>query len=346
MSHEALDQPVSVRGLTFPEPHFEKSIIKASGPLNGRVASWFISGQENGSDVKEYFYITKAVKELPNPGDSMKTIEHEYSRCLSHWRDFRGWKDIDWIQELKDAFQVALEESSSHSITQIICINIGQFGNIRRSRDLKHKSISYHRLIALEFYLDLLNLQQGPKIEAKDVFFQDKDLKWIDKQFLSSKGFTVLQDPDAYNKMTSGTFLYAPSSPWWDTFNAFMIAYPTLYMGQSCDDYHNCIKELPAPKHPKASSLCEWKLDDNWQNRGSMDLLRDIFHHSMTMLSTAMQPRISEPRIRYFDSNWSELEMPGYIQTNVGEIIDLSKTLYWKPDDGEVYRKLWIGSST
>ena len=65
-----------------------------------------------------------------------------------------------------------------------------------------------------------------------------------------------------------------------------------------------------------------------------------------TMLSTAMQPRISEPRIRYFDSNWSELEMPGYIQTNVGEIIDLSKTLYWKPDDGEVYRKLWIGSST
>ena len=241
MSHETLDEQVPTGRLTLPERRFERSIIKATGLLKGRLASWFISGQENGSDVKEYFYITTEMKELPNPGDSMMIIENEYSRCLSHWKSLHGWKNTDWIQEIKDAFQMALDESSSHSITQIICINIGQFGNLRRSSDLKHKSISYHRLIALEFYLDLLNLQRRPKIKTKNVFFQDKDFEWIDMQFLTSKGFTVLQDPDAYNKMTSGTFLYAPSSPWWDTFNAFMIAYPALYMGQSCDDYYDCM---------------------------------------------------------------------------------------------------------
>ena len=174
--------------------------------------------------------------ENPHMNISIKVVEEEYERCRSHWRDSSGWKDIDWIHELKQSFQMALHESASRPVTQIICMGIKSFTAFPYEKNPVWKSSPYHQLIALEFYLDILNLQQGFTIGAKDVCFRNPFLGQTDKQFLLSKGIAALEDTEAYNRMTSTTFIYAPHCPWSVTCHALMVAYPALYMGTSCCD--------------------------------------------------------------------------------------------------------------
>ena len=57
----------------------------------------------------------------------------------------------------------------------------------------------------------------------------------MDKTFLAKLGYTVLERPDASNKMNEETFLFAPHLEYKHIATALEIAHPSLYMGSALE---------------------------------------------------------------------------------------------------------------
>ncbi|KAL9133775.1 MAG: hypothetical protein Q9175_005047 [Cornicularia normoerica] len=69
------------------------------------------------------------------------------------------------------------------------------------------------------------------KHDIRDVVFQDPSFRPVEIQFLDSLGYTVLDDPDAFDMMSPSTFLFAPYCPDIVTYKALKSSFPALYIG-------------------------------------------------------------------------------------------------------------------
>ncbi len=120
-----------------------------------------------------------------------------------------------------------LDLKNGRELTQCVCLGLGPFAT-----DLPHSThsnISLHQLAVLTTMLGILKdihcIQQ--------VYFQDPDFGDADILFLQSLGYTVLEKPAASEKMSIGTFLFAPFLPDYVAAGALTVAFPGLYMGNS-----------------------------------------------------------------------------------------------------------------
>lgn len=57
----------------------------------------------------------------------------------------------------------------------------------------------------------------------------------MDKTFLAKLGFTVLEVPDASNKMNKDTFLFAPHLEYQHIASVLSVAHPSLYVGSALE---------------------------------------------------------------------------------------------------------------
>ena len=158
-----------------------------------------------------------------------------------------AWKeDRDFLsyEELSAAFGKCvqhLQESKCHevltrffdhehkvTITQCICLALGNFG-IRDQEDTESGEFigPLHQLAVLTVLLQVLRT----KHDIRDVVFQDPSFRPVEIQFLDSLGYTVLDDPDAFDMMSPSTFLFAPYCPDIVTYKALKSPFPALYIG-------------------------------------------------------------------------------------------------------------------
>ena len=118
-------------------------------------------------------------------------------------------------------------------LTQCICLGLGNFNIVPGKRDASQPCsqlrTSLHQLAVLMVMLQIL--VEGHSIQ--EVYFQDPTFTQVEKRFLESLGYTVLEDPAAFEKMSASTFLFAPFIPYDVASSAFAVSFPALYMGNA-----------------------------------------------------------------------------------------------------------------
>lgn len=73
----------------------------------------------------------------------------------------------------------------------------------------------------------------------------------------------MLDDPDAQNRLTSNTLLFAPNCEWFVIKGSFEIAYPAVFIGPDLDGYLACVKcEYPANCSGEERDVYEQSLKD------------------------------------------------------------------------------------
>ncbi|KAL8932203.1 MAG: hypothetical protein Q9211_006461, partial [Gyalolechia sp. 1 TL-2023] len=96
---------------------------------------------------------------------------------------------------------------SRERIDRCVVLGLGSLSNGRRS--------SWWELVFLESVLDFLSLSssaenEGPHDERLPVYIQDPLFNDVDIAFFNSLGFIVLSHPEAFEHMSTSTFLFAP----------------------------------------------------------------------------------------------------------------------------------------
>lgn len=86
-----------------------------------------------------------------------------------------------------------------------------------------------------------LALVLGRKFSISTAYIQDPAMNVLDKQIVTSLGYTVLHDPEAMNAMTLTTFLYAPNNEFSVIENLLLVASPALYLGTELTFFYDNI---------------------------------------------------------------------------------------------------------
>ena len=77
----------------------------------------------------------------------------------------------------------------------------------------------------------------------------------LDCDFIRSRGFTVVEDPEAQNLATPTSLVYAPGCDWNAIGEIFEIAYPAIYIGPELEDVASCLSfegsDLPKEEQNK-----------------------------------------------------------------------------------------------
>ena len=166
----------------------------------------------------------KRAKDPSRPDDrqflSFAEISAAFENCIQH---LRQWK----CQEVLTLF---FDHDYNFKITQCICLGLGNFGaRHNKKQGWEEFAGPLHQLAVLTVLLQVLRTKHD--IPSFSVYIQDPDFQPVEIDFLESLGYTVLDDPDAIDMMSSSTFLFAPGCPFDVTARALKTALPALYIG-------------------------------------------------------------------------------------------------------------------
>ncbi|KAL9024749.1 MAG: hypothetical protein Q9196_006282, partial [Gyalolechia fulgens] len=127
----------------------------------------------------------------------------------SHTRYRKQWPSSPCHRNLQTLLQNDLPSAlrSRERIDRCVVLGLGSLSNGRRS--------SWWELVFLESVLDFLSLSssaenEGPRDERLPVYIQDPLFNDVDIAFFNSLGFIVLSHPEAFEHMSTSTFLFAP----------------------------------------------------------------------------------------------------------------------------------------
>ncbi|CZR63137.1 uncharacterized protein PAC_13034 [Phialocephala subalpina] len=129
-----------------------------------------------------------------------RTLE-EIKDEFEHFK--RAWEERPACHDLKSKLQ------DLNNIENIIILGLGSLQTSRR----EGRRTSATQLAALQTILEILREADGTTAagDRKDlpVVLQDPQYTEIDKAFLSSLGYKVVDDPEAFKEVTEGSLVYA-----------------------------------------------------------------------------------------------------------------------------------------
>lgn len=141
----------------------------------------------------------------------------------------------DVAQGYHRGFERILEFKDGSPITQCISLGLGNF-----DEGDPQSGTSLHQLAVLTVLLQIL----ADRHNIQKIYFQDPVFTEVERAFLRSLGYTVLEDPAACEKMSAETFLFAPFLPYDVAASALMVAFPALYIGNSPAKYLNSLRSF------------------------------------------------------------------------------------------------------
>lgn len=120
-----------------------------------------------------------------------RTLE-EMADEFSHFK--RAWEERPACQDLKSKLQ------DLKTVENVVILGLGSLQTSRR----EGRRASATQLAALQTILDVLSPEK-----ALSVTIQDPQYTEIDKEFLRSLGYEVVDDPEAFKSITTGSLVYA-----------------------------------------------------------------------------------------------------------------------------------------
>lgn len=158
-----------------------------------------------------------SIKDAPE-SLSFEELSAEFERCIQHLQ----------TAECHEALTQFFDHEHKVNITQCICLALGSFGTRRHvKKSFGEFTDPLHQLAVLTVLLQVLRT----KHEIPNIYFQDPVFQPVEVQFLESFGYIVLEDPDAFDKTSASTFLFAPHCPYDVGFMALKSSFPALYIG-------------------------------------------------------------------------------------------------------------------
>lgn len=151
------------------------------------------------------------------------TLETYLDRFRKHYAPI--WQGSDCFKSLSRMFEQDILPAENILITQCVCLGLG-------SMTAGSESSSYE-LAALISILEML----GKERHIQDIVFQDPVFNALDHTILESLGYTVVQSPDAFSKLNSTTFLFAPHLECFHYATALETATPVLSVGSDPQIY-------------------------------------------------------------------------------------------------------------
>ena len=126
----------------------------------------------------------------------------------------------------------------------------------------------------------------------------------LDHQLAESKGFTILEDAEAQNHMTSSTLLFSIGFEWMIIQSCFEIAYPAIFIGGDLSRSHrgNLIHQDDASEEEKQAA------DLEHANEGQREYERIYKPFHDNWCSTEI---LRPPHKRYTRIYWREHKGPG-----------------------------------
>ena len=143
---------------------------------------------------------------------------------------FQQHKDVVDQPTYHQALQKLFHVDHGTKLTQCICLGLGSFEEVVAEEgvpQLHDSNTALHQLAVLTVMLRLLHDRHG----IQEVIFQDPAFTPIEKAFLQSLGYTVLENPAAIERISAGTFLFAPFLGYPIAARALAVAFPALYIG-------------------------------------------------------------------------------------------------------------------
>ncbi|KAH8821914.1 hypothetical protein F5884DRAFT_106048 [Xylogone sp. PMI_703] len=133
-------------------------------------------------------YINRTLEEMKE--------DHDYYQ--------KQWEDAEAIKEVKDKFSVEQNKGKDLKlhVRNVVCLGLGSLQSSRR----EGRRASHTQLAALKSVLDQF---QSTTNETLQCFFQDPQFTPLDKEFLVSLGYTVVEDPIAFSHVDEHTLVYA-----------------------------------------------------------------------------------------------------------------------------------------
>ncbi|EEP78870.1 predicted protein [Uncinocarpus reesii 1704] len=193
--------------------------------------------------------------EIPD-GLTFEKLKEKYDWHKQRWVESESWAAIE--QVLKQ--QVSRDPGT---IYNCVCIGLGSPSGLSRGGWVDRRSISMFQLAALELILEFLgrsvelcswailgklmsilqsripheDIAQNKMIDIEHLYAQDPVFNHMDNKLLRSIGFKVVQDPEAFSKVGTRTFLYAPGAEKVHLADLFARD-PVVFFGNSFDDIH------------------------------------------------------------------------------------------------------------
>ena len=146
------------------------------------------------------------------------------------------WEGIDKVKERKNRFIELLKKSDKPNIDQVICTGIGSFSAYPPDGV---ECNAYYQFAEFLDFMEELKSMEKITADAK-MFFQDPLFNKIDRDFLATYGIAVIENPEAFNKMSTTTFLYAPNNHDHIFYHSFRVAEPVLLVGNNLAIYGAC----------------------------------------------------------------------------------------------------------
>ena len=128
------------------------------------------------------------------------------------------------------ALQKIFDVDHGTKLTQCISLGLGSFEEVAAERgvpQLTDSNTSLHQLAVLTVMLRILH----DRHDIQEVYFQDPAFTQLEKTFLQSLGYTVLEHPAAIERISASTFLFAPFLVYPVAAKALAVAFPALYIG-------------------------------------------------------------------------------------------------------------------
>jgi len=128
------------------------------------------------------------------PCHELLSFPHELLRNLNKFFDFVRHDEEGRLREL-----IVGRGEGAAKVERVVCLGLGSLMSARR----EGRRASWTQLVALRVAIEVLG------ISASNCIFQDPQFTDTDKEFLTSLGYTVVDDPQAFDSITESALVYA-----------------------------------------------------------------------------------------------------------------------------------------
>ncbi|KAL8820877.1 MAG: hypothetical protein Q9223_000997 [Gallowayella weberi] len=138
-------------------------------------------------------------------------------------------------QRLRYAFGVLLSKSNVDNISKCICTSLGSFTATKYVEKDKQPNRPLYQLFAFEIMKMALEDHLRKKIDL--VRFQDPEMNNMDKLFLQTLGYEVIDHPRAWEEVARDVFVYTPGAPFVHVRDMLHHAHPAVYVGVDLEQW-------------------------------------------------------------------------------------------------------------
>ena len=275
----------------------------------------------------------------------------------------RLFRASDQFAELNTLFQEKILKQEKIEINQVICLALASFsaGLISPDDDYHQGNQTMSQFVLFEYWLDLLKTKENFTGFSEGVFFQDPDFDALDKTFLTSRGYKVLEPVtglEAMEKMTEKTFLFCPCGNVKSLlYDSLKVAHPTLMISTTVENVDAHYKNYSNDGRLIGT---DWipPLFSDWTKYGFPNLnpeRKEKWLAERRLHYAFINERVFHPLWRFTDYSDGDYfgYYPGLARQRMNSLSQevLGSTfswfeniwIYWRPDDKRLLRKfeLW-----